>query len=265
MTASKTQERVTEFIDPHPQHIALVTGATRGIGLAIARDLARTHRLILGGRNPQDVQALIAELQELVGESGDEGNSGNTGKLQRFTAFTCDLNDYDEVSELVSSLSINELDVLVLSAGVSEGGSVAQTPITTWERVMQINVLSQVNLINLLLPALRAARGQVVAINSGSGLTSHANNGAYCASKFALRAITDALREEERGTVRVSSVHPGRVDTDMQREIQAELGNEYDGSKYVRPESIAAAVRTVVDASEECTVETVQVRPVQAG
>ena len=71
--------------------------------------------------------------------------------------------------------------------------------------------------------------------------------------------VTDALREEERGVVRVSSVHPGRVDTDMQVQIMGEDG--YDGSKYVHVDSIAAAVRLCVDATDDCIVEEVTVRP----
>ena len=123
------------------------------------------------------------------------------------------------------------------------------------------------DLIRQLLPKLRATHGDIVAINSGSGHRSRPGSAPYCASKFALRAITDALREEERGVVRVTSVHPGRVDTDMQREIQAEKGmapEDYDGAIYVQPESIAAAVRTAIDATPECTVEEIRVRPVIA-
>ena len=133
--------------------------------------------------------------------------------------------------------------------------------------MLDLNVVAQVDLIRQLLPKLRATHGDIVAINSGSGHRSRPGSAPYCASKFALRAITDALREEERGVVRVTSVHPGRVDTDMQREIQAEKGmapEDYDGAIYVQPESIAAAVRTAIDAKPECTVEEIRVRPVIA-
>ena len=74
--------------------------------------------------------------------------------------------------------------------------------------------------------------------------------------------MTDALREEERGKIRVSSVHPGRVDTDMQVEIQDAAGRPYRAEDHLRPESIAAAVRLALDASEDAMVEQVSVRPV---
>ncbi|HIW30613.1 MAG TPA: SDR family NAD(P)-dependent oxidoreductase, partial [Candidatus Luteococcus avicola] len=82
------------------------------------------------------------------------------------------------------------------------------------------------------------------------------------ASKFALRALTDALREEERGKVRVSSVHPGRVDTDMQVDLQAQMGRRYVAAEHLRPESVAEAVALAVYASPEAMVEQVSIRPV---
>ncbi|GAA4173170.1 hypothetical protein GCM10022287_15210 [Gryllotalpicola koreensis] len=102
----------------------------------------------------------------------------------------------------------------------------------------------------------------MVAINSGSGFNSGPGGGVYAASKFALRAFADALREEERPNgVRVSSVHPGRTDSDMQRTLTAKLGEEYDTAYFLAPEDVAAAVRLVVDLPERGTVETLSVRP----
>ena len=102
----------------------------------------------------------------------------------------------------------------------------------------------------------------MVTINSGSGFTAGTGGGPYSASKFALRAFTDALREEERGTVRVSSIHPGRVDTDMQVELQARKGRPYNPDEHLRAESVAEAVALAVYASEEAMVETLSIRPV---
>ena len=84
----------------------------------------------------------------------------------------------------------------------------------------------------------------------------------YAASKFALRAYTDALREEERGRVRVTSIHPGRVATDMQEQMWTELGRPYVPEHHLRPESVAATVRVAVDASPEAMLEELQIRPV---
>ena len=83
-------------------------------------------------------------------------------------------------------------------------------------------------------------------------------------TKFALRAYTDALREEQRNKIRVSSIHPGKVDSDMQRQIQSHRGvaeADYDETQYLRPESVAKAVRLAVDATDDAMIESLTIRP----
>ncbi len=137
------------------------------------------------------------------------------------------------------------------NAGVASLGTVADCDIARWREMFDANVFAVVNLTRLLLPAVRAANGHVVLINSGAGLNAKAGWGAYAASKFALRAFGDVLRQEEPA-LRVTSVHPGRIDTDMQRAIVAEEGGEYRPERFLRPASVAQAVgraiRTPADA-----------------
>lgn len=229
--------------------IALVTGASRGIGLAIARDLARTHHVLVGGTRADTVQRVVDELHEVA--------------HRRALPFVLDLTDADAVRNAVAKLGLDHLDVLVHSAGTAEYGTVAETSRDTWQRMFEINVFAVADLTQQLLPALRAASGQIIMINSGAGYNAGPGTSAYSASKFALRAMTNALRAEERGKVRVCAVHPGRVDTDMQRELQDWLGNDdYRADDYVRPETIAATVRLAVDASPEAMIEELTVRPV---
>ena len=141
----------------------------------------------------------------------------------------------------------------------------AEAPLAEWRKMFELNVFAVAELTRLSLPALRAARGQVITINSGSGYSSRAGGALYSGSKFALRAFTDALRAEERGTVRVTSIHPGRVDTDMQVAMQESMGNtDYDGARYIAPASVAATVRVAVDMPEASMVEELAIRPVSA-
>lgn len=228
--------------------VALVTGGSRGIGRAVAMELGRDHHVLVGATSEEAAAAVIAELPSAE-------------------PFVADLTDPDQVRRAVAGAfpsladdpAARPLDVLVHSAGIWASSTVADADRGEWSRLLDVNVVAVVDLTSLLLPALRRAGGTVVAVNSGSGYHSGAGQGLYSASKFALRAVTDALREEERGRVRVSSVHPGRVDTDMQVQIQGADG--YDGSRYVHPDSIARAVRHCVDAGDDCTVEEITVRP----
>lgn len=219
--------------------LALVTGASRGIGAAIALDLGRTHHVLVGGRDAKAVDAVVAQLPSAEAFVGDLAG----GELPALP---------------------ERLDVLVHSAGAEDGGTIEETDLVTWRRLFEVNVFAVAELTRRALPALRAAQGLVVVINSGSGLVSGPGGGPYAASKFAARALTDALREEERPHgVRVSSIHPGRVDTDMQRALVAREGHGYDTAYTITPEMVAATVRVAVDLPPSGTVESLSVRPMR--
>ncbi|MFJ6280434.1 SDR family oxidoreductase [Arthrobacter subterraneus] len=224
---------------PSALPVALITGASRGIGRAIADDLASTHHLLLGGRDRAALEALASSYPS----------------AEPFAV------DVREVSA-ADVAGIDRLDVLVHSAGVLQMGAIADLEDETWRTSFEINVFAVAKLTRLLLPALRAARGQVVAINSGSGYSSGAGSAVYSGTKFALRALTDALREEERSNgVRVSSIHPGRVATDMQAELHEFEGKDYSPTAWIQPEQVARTVRLAVDASRDSTVESLSIRP----
>lgn len=226
---------------PELRPLALVTGASRGIGAAVARALAPGHDLLLGGRDSTALHALAAELPGA-------------------RPWPVELTDSAALAEAAGG--IERLDVLVHSAGVGMLGTVADTPASTWRRQFEVNVVAVAELTRLLLPALRAARGRVVLLNSGAGLTAAPGWASYAASKFALRAFADALRAEESGYgVRVTSVHPGRVDTEMQRAVVAQEGGDYRPEAYLRPESVAGAVLLAVTAPEDAALTDLVLRP----
>ena len=225
--------------------IALITGGTRGIGLAIARELQDDYHLIIGGssESAHDVAAQFPSAQ----------------------GFVADLADTDGIAAAVVELGLESLDVLVHSAGVVAHDPVTETTSKQWKHAFDINLFAVAELTRQLLGALQAAHGTVVTINSGAGYRSSVGFGPYATTKFALRAYTDALREEQRGKIRVSSIHPGKVDSDMQREIQTHRGvaeADYDETQYLRPESVAKAVRLAIDATDDAMVEALTIRPV---
>jgi NADP-dependent 3-hydroxy acid dehydrogenase YdfG len=218
---------------------ALITGASRGIGAAVAAALAPTHDLLLGGR---DVEALKAAAEQYPGAA----------------PWAVELTDPTALTAACGA--IDRLDVLVHSAGVATLGALAETTLDVWRTTFEVNVVAVAELTRLLLPALRAAAGQVVLINSGAGLRANPNWGAYAASKFALRAYADVLRAEEP-RLRVTTVYPGRTATDMQRDIRRSEGSDYVPSEYLTPESVAQAVSYALLAPADAHVNEVVIRP----
>ncbi|MFI6919257.1 SDR family oxidoreductase [Nonomuraea spiralis] len=216
---------------------ALVTGASRGVGEAVARALAPTHHVILGGRDESALAKLAAELPDARPWAVE---------LTRVTE--------------ADVAGVERLDVLVHSAGVALLGRIADLPVADWRTTMELNVVAVAELTRLLLPALRHARGHVVCVNSGAGQRANPEWGAYAASKFALRAFADALRQEEP-ELRVTTVYPGRVATDMQRGVRAQEGGAYEPDKYLTPETVARALLATINAGPDAHLTELTLRP----
>ncbi|MGI9124576.1 MAG: SDR family oxidoreductase [Mycobacterium sp.] len=224
--------------ESHPGRTALITGASGGIGSAIAEALAPTHTLFLAGRPS-------ARLDAVAQRHGA-------------TTWPIDLTDQDEIESAAEV--VTALDVLVHNAGVAYPGRVAESTPEQWRSALEVNVTGAVALTLALLPALRAARGQVVFINSGAGLNVSPGLAAYSASKFALRAFADSLRSDEP-LLRVTSIHPGRVDTEMQRELVAYEGRDYNSAEFLTPQTVAGAVAQVVATPPDAHTHQIVIRP----
>ena len=114
----------------------------------------------------------------------------------------------------------------------------------------------------LLLPRVREGRGTVVFVNSGAGLRANPGWSSYAASKFALRALADALRDEEaRHGVRVTTVYPGRTATPMQRSVHEQEGRAYEPNALIQPADVAAVVKGALELPPTASVTDVTVRP----
>jgi NADP-dependent 3-hydroxy acid dehydrogenase YdfG len=159
-----------------------------------------------------------------------------------------------------ATAAIGELDVLVHNAGVSLPGRIAESTVEQWRTTFDVNVVGAVAVTLSLLPALRRGEGQVVFINSGAGRTASQNMASYSASKFAQRAFADSLRLSEP-TLRVTTVYPGRTDTDMQRELVSFEGGDYDAGKFLRADTVAAAVAQAINTPADGHLHEVILRP----
>ena len=211
---------------------ALITGASRGIGRAIAEELGKDHHILVGAST---------DASEVV------------DKLPSAEPFEVDLRDEQAIVE--AARKIENVDIVVHAAGVLHKAPFDELDAEQWRETMDINVLAPVTLTRELLPALRRSRGLLITINSGAGFHGVEENTAYCASKFALRGFTDALRLEEKGKIRVTSIHPGRTDTDM-------LADPKHGDRpKMDPVNVARAVRLAVDVDPDTVVEFLRVAP----
>jgi NADP-dependent 3-hydroxy acid dehydrogenase YdfG len=215
----------------------MITGAAGGLGSAIATALSPTHTLLLAGRPSERLDALAARLGA--------------------PTWPLDLTDAESLEAAAEVLT--DLDVLVHNAGVSYPGRVAESSAEEWRASFEVNVVGAVALTLALLPALRNARGQVIFINSGAGIKASPGMASYSASKFAQRSFADSLRADEP-ELRVTSVHPGRFDSEMQRDLVAYEEGDYDPERFMKPETVAAAVAQAIATPPDAHVHEIVIR-----
>lgn len=219
-----------------PRH--LITGAGSGIGEALADLLhQRGDELVLLARSERRADDL-------------------TVRYSGATVIVADL------AQPLGDLELpDRLDSVVHSAGVVELGPVTEVSSTAIEDQVRVNLLAPAELTRLALPALRAARGLVLFVNSTSGLQANAGWTGYAASKFGLRGFADALRAEETGHgVRVASVFPSRTATTMQERVHAAEGKEYAAGDFMSPQTVARAMLGVIDLPRDAVVTDLTVR-----
>lgn len=211
--------------------VAVVTGATSGVGKAIALALAgQGVSLALVGRNLDGLKKVAAE------------SSAPPAKIRCYQA---DLTNDGEVSGFVGELlaDFGAIHLLVHSAGVFAMGNLETAPLADFDLQYRCNVRAPYALTQLLLPRLIEKQGQIVFINSTAGLSAGSGVSQYAATKHALKAVADSLRQEvnPRG-VRVLSVYLGRTATPMQEAICKQEGRSYDPACFIQPADVAASV-----------------------
>ncbi|MDL5350709.1 SDR family oxidoreductase [Microbacterium sp. zg-YB36] len=223
----------------------VLTGAGSGIGAALAARLhARGDDLILFARS----DARATQLRE------------------RFPGAYTVVADLAAPRDLAAALARHDLparlDSLLHVAGVVDLGPVAELTVDAWSSQLDVNLVAPAELTRLLLPALRAAKGQVLFVNSGAGLRAAPEWAAYAASKHGLKALADSLRAEEAAHgVRVSTVYPGRTATAMQERVHAQEGRDYDPTAFIDPASVVTSILTVLDLPRDAQIPDLTIRP----
>jgi NADP-dependent 3-hydroxy acid dehydrogenase YdfG len=227
--------------------VALVTGASSGIGRAIAIALGEAGASVIAvGRDPD-------RLAAVVGEAGS-----------RIETVVCELTDDDRIGELVDRVTAHSasLDILVHSAGTIEFGTVADAGADQLERLVRTNLLAPYALTRATLPLLERSRGDVVFINSSAGIRPSAGVAAYGATKHALRGLADALRDEvDPLGIRVTSIYPGRTQTPMQESVYAWEGRNEPPRGLLEPADIATIVVSTLALPRSAEVTDLHIRP----
>lgn len=187
------------------KRIALITGATSGIGEATANLLARNHfNLILCGRRKERLAKIEASLSSLTD----------------VTTCCFDVSDRDQVSEALSSLPVSwqAIDILINNAGNAHGLDPIQSGnVDDWEAMIDINVKGLLYVSREVLPGMTERKnGHIINIGSIAGKEVYPNGNVYCASKFAVDALTRGMRMDlNQYGIKVTCIHPGLVETEF--------------------------------------------------
>jgi len=236
---------------------ALVTGASGGMGRATALAMAAE------GAKVSLVARREEKLQEVANKITDMG-----GRAQVIVA---DFQDESQVANAVTQAAEHwggQLDILINSAGVARQSNLSDGEIQDWKDMWQINVLALAIACRTALPYMTAEQGgHIINLCSMSGHRVPGKGGFYAASKFAVRAMTEGLRQELRAAdnpTRVSQLSPGFVETELLDEYFASAGGSgFSGVEYpiLKPEDMAATILYVLTAPEHVDVTDVLVRP----
>jgi NADP-dependent 3-hydroxy acid dehydrogenase YdfG len=241
---------VSSLSVPFSGRLAIVTGATGAVGAAIA------GTLLAEGANVCALGRSLAALEENV-------SRGNWPR-DRVHLYPVDLTSAAAIDQFCPDCIRQQgrVDILVHSAGIATLNPMSVAAMSDFDEQYQVNVRAPYQITQALLPALIANKGEVVFINSSAGHRASSGNGQYAATKHALRAVADGLREEaNRHGVRVLSVYLGRTASRMQAAVHQHEGRPYDASKLLQPEDVASIVVHALKLPRTAEVTDVNVRP----
>jgi NADP-dependent 3-hydroxy acid dehydrogenase YdfG len=230
--------------------IAMVTGSSSGVGKALALALA-SHgaTLCLLGRD-------LHRLHKVRDEIG--------AKWNRSQCYPIDLTHDTDIQELQSQVQqdFGNVDILIHSAGVIRLGGAQRALIEDFDVQYRINVRAAFALSQAMLPLLKAHRGQFVFVNSFAGLTANANTPQYSATKHAMTAIANSLREEVNPIgLRVLNLFIGCTATPMQVALHAAAEKPYRPELFLQPDDVASLVISALSLPRTAEVTEIKIRP----
>ncbi|GAC1029620.1 SDR family oxidoreductase [Pseudomonas sp. No.21] len=234
--------------------VIVITGASSGLGEAAARHLAALGAsVVLGARRVDRLDALVSEITAAGGKA---------------VAFATDVTDPAQVRALVQGgiEAFGRIDVLVNNAGLMAIAPLSETPVQEWDRMIDINIKGVLYGIAAALPVFQAQRsGQFINVASVAGHKVFSPGGTvYSGTKFAVRAISDGLRHEVGGDIRVTVISPGAVDSELKLGSSHEESRQALGEFYklaIPAESVARAIAYAVGQPADVDISEVVLRP----
>lgn len=232
------------------KQVAVVTGASSGIGKAIAFELAaRGATVCLVGRTLQALDGIIQTVKSTAPNS---------------VRYQVELTQDEDIHKLKTSIQqdFGQVDILIHAAAAFSMSGIVTSTIEDFDWLYRTNVRAPYLLTQSLLPMLKTRQGQIVFINSSVGLQARASVGMYSATKHALKAIADSLREELNSEqVRIFSIFPGRTATPLQAKIHEMEGKPYHPQRLIQPEDIASVVINTLSLTRSAEVTDINIRP----
>jgi NADP-dependent 3-hydroxy acid dehydrogenase YdfG len=248
----KPAEATTQIMESLKDQIAVVTGASSGIGKAIALSVAQQGaEVCLVARRRELLEDVAKKIQTL-------GSRGH--------ACPADLTKDDDISNLGARFQkdFGRVNILVLCGGAIFHGPLEKASLADFDLMYRSNVRGHYLMIQTMLPLLRKIKGQIVFINSSAGLRSPATAGQFSATQHALRSIADSLRDEVNADgIRVLSVFPGRTATPRIAKLFEKEGRAYQPDVLMQAEDIAEMVTHSLRLPRTAEVTDISIRPMQ--
>lgn len=232
--------------------IILITGASSGIGEVTARELAAAGAtVVLGARRIDRLEKLVDEIEAAGGQA---------------RARSLDVTSRDDVQAFVDAAraAYGRIDVIINNAGVMPLSPMASLKVDEWDRMVNVNIKGVLHGIAAVLPAMNEqGAGQIINIASTGGHTVSPTAAVYCATKYAVRAISEGLRQEN-DKLRVTIICPGVTESELADSISDDKGRE-EMKEYrkvaISPEAVARAIRFAIEQPADVDTSEIIIRP----
>ena len=233
--------------------VVIITGASSGLGEATARRLAKNGaKLMLAARREERLKELVAEIKK----------EGGTAKYQ-----VTDVTDKSQVEALAKAThqAYERIDVLVNNAGLMPLSPLDEVKVDEWDKMVDVNIKGVLYAIAAVLPIMRQQKsGHIINLSSVAGHKVFPGGTVYCATKFAVKAISEGIRLESNGEIRSTNISPGAVDTELTNTISHDETAKNVNEMYsvaIDADAIARAITYAIEQPEDVDVNEMIIRP----